>query len=246
MKQFQVVQDRIEFLDNRFYKTSSGAFVPSVTTILEAYPKDASYFQWIKSVGSDADTIRDEAGKRGTTVHELTERYDMGYEVSCVDEQGRPQYKMLEWAMFERYVDFTNEFKPNVELMELHMASEKLGYAGTLDRVITIDGKTYLVDIKTSNSIYPSYWLQLAAYRELLGDLKKIDGVAILWLNAKTRTRGKKGDIQGVGWQMVIREDSTQDLKLFNNTFELWKALNEDIKPRVLSYSLKHQKNEGI
>ena len=244
MKQFQVVQDRIEFLDNRFYKTSSGAFVPSVTTILEAYPKDASYFQWIKSVGSDADTIRDEAGKRGTIVHELTERYDMGYEVSCVDEQGRPQYKMLEWAMFERYVDFTNEFKPNVELMELHMASEKLGYAGTLDRVITIDGKTYLVDIKTSNSIYPSYWLQLAAYRELLGDLKKIDGVAILWLNAKTRTRGKKGDIQGVGWQMVIREDSTQDLKLFNNTFELWKALNEDIKPRVLSYNLKHQKND--
>ena len=124
------------------------------------------------------------------------------------------------------------------------MASEKLGYAGTLDRVITIDGKTYLVDIKTSNSIYPSYWLQLAAYRELLGDLHKIDGVAILWLNAKTRTRGKKGDIQGVGWQMVIREDSTQDLKLFNNTFELWKALNEDIKPRVLSYNLKHQKND--
>ena len=244
MKQFQVVQDRIEFLDNRFYKTSSGAFVPSVTTILEAYPKDASYFQWIKSVGSDADTIRDEAGKRGTIVHELTERYDMGYEISCVDEQGRPQYKMLEWAMFERYVDFTNEFKPNVELMELHMASEKLGYAGTLDRVITMDGKTYLVDIKTSNSIYPSYWLQLAAYRELLGDLHKIDGVAILWLNAKTRTRGKKGDIQGVGWQMVIREDSTQDLKLFNNTFELWKALNEDIKPRVLSYNLKHQKND--
>ena len=244
MKQFQLVNDRIEFLDNRFYKTSSGNFVPSVTTILEAYPKDASYFKWIKEVGSDADTIRDEAGKRGTIVHELTERYDMGYEISCVDEQGRPQYKMLEWAMFERYVDFTNEFKPNVELMELHMASEKLGYAGTLDRVIKLNGKNYLVDIKTSNSIYPSYWLQLAAYRELLGDICKIDGVAILWLNAKTRTRGKKGDVQGVGWQFISKEDSTQDLKLFNNTFELWKALNEDIKPRVLSYNLKHQKND--
>ena len=73
MKQFQLVNDRIEFLDNRFYKTSSGNFVPSVTTILEAYPKDASYFKWIKEVGSDADTIRDEAGKRGTIVHELTE-----------------------------------------------------------------------------------------------------------------------------------------------------------------------------
>ncbi|MFN9898091.1 MAG: hypothetical protein ACK55Z_04690, partial [bacterium] len=80
--------------------------MPSVTTILEAYPKDASYFKWLKDVGSDADTIRDEAGRRGSIVHELTEQYDSGIECSFISEQGFPKYKMLEWSMFERYVDF--------------------------------------------------------------------------------------------------------------------------------------------
>jgi hypothetical protein len=74
---------RIEFLDNRFYLTEDG-YVPSVTTILEAFPKTAEYYQWLKRVGEDADTIRDEAGRRGSVVHELTEQYDMGNEVSFI------------------------------------------------------------------------------------------------------------------------------------------------------------------
>ena len=34
---------QLTFLDGRYYWTEDGQFVPSVTTILEAYPKDASY-----------------------------------------------------------------------------------------------------------------------------------------------------------------------------------------------------------
>ena len=64
---------QLTMLDARFYY-AEGNFYPSVTTILEAYPKDAAYFKWIKEVGSDADVIRDEAGRRGSVVHELTER----------------------------------------------------------------------------------------------------------------------------------------------------------------------------
>lgn len=245
MKHFTIDQpnNRIEFIDTRFYGTSTGGYVPSVTTILEAYPKDASYFQWLKQVGSDADTIRDEAGKRGSIVHELTERYDSGEVVSYINEAGKPLYKLLEWSMFERYVDFSINHKPTIDLMELHMVSEQLGYAGTLDRVMQIEGKSYLIDIKTSNSIYPSYWLQLAAYRQLLAEGGvNVDGVGILWLNAKTRTRGKKGDIQGIGWQLVSKDDTANDLKLFNSTHELWKSLNEDVKPKQFSYQLNHQK----
>jgi len=83
-------------------------YLPSVTTILEAYPKDASYFKWLKDVGSDADAIRDEAGRRGSVVHELTERYDCNEEITLINDYGTPQYKMLEWSMFERYVEFFN------------------------------------------------------------------------------------------------------------------------------------------
>jgi hypothetical protein len=239
---------RIEFLDNRFYLTGDGGYVPSVTTILEAYPKDASYYKWLKDVGQDADTIRDEAGRRGSIVHELTEKYDMGEEVSFITESGGPKFKMLEWSMFERWVDFTNRYNPTIEMMECNMISSKLGFAGTLDRVIDLDGKKILLDIKTSNSIYPSYWLQLSAYAKLLkevaNDAKAIDTVGILWLNAKTRTEGKKGAVQGIGWQLVTKtiEEAEADWELFQATHKLWLAMNEDVKPKQISYQLKHKK----
>ena len=236
---------RIEFIDSRFYLLADGGYVPSVTTILEAFPKDASYFKWLKDVGGDADMIRDEAGRRGSVVHELTEQYDAGEEVTFVNQYGSPQYKMLEWSMFERYVDFCKNHNPKNEMVEAHMISKKLGFAGTIDRVIEMNGKYILMDIKTSNSIYPSYWLQLAAYNELLKETGvECDCVGILWLNAKTRTTGKNGAIQGVGWQLVSRDlkEVKKDYKLFKSTYELWKFMNEDIKPRELSYQITHKK----
>ncbi len=241
-------KNRIEFLDSRFYATPSGGYVPSVTTILECFPKGAEFYKWLKEMGGDADTIRDEAGRRGSTVHALTERYDDGEEVSYLDHNGFPAYKNIEWAMFERYVDFCTTHKPSIEMMEAHFVSEKLGFAGTLDRVVTLNGKRILLDIKTSNSVQDSYWLQLSAYYELLSeiatDVKSIDEVGILWLNAKTRTTGKGGAIQGVGWQLITKPISEvlSYWTLFQATHQLWLYMNETTKPRQLSYTLKHKK----
>jgi hypothetical protein len=237
---------QITFLDNRFYSTEDGGYVPSVTTILNAYPKDAGYFQWLKSVGEDADTIRDEAGRRGSVVHELTEKYDAGMEVKLIDDNGYIGYKLSEWSMFERYVDFCNRFDFDVLYSEYNFISQNLGFAGTVDRVININGKTILVDIKTSNAVYDSYWLQLAAYKKLLEEVygNIIDEVAILWLNAKTRTNGKDGVLQGIGWQMINRKpaDTENDWKLFLATQQLWLAQNGTMQPKKLSYSLTHKK----
>lgn len=237
--------NRLEFLDSRFYLTPEGKYVPSVTTILEAYPKDASFYKWLKEVGQDADTIRDEAGRRGSIVHNLTEKYDSGEECFFLDDNGFPQVKLGEWAMFERYVDFSTRFAPKIQMMECNMISDKLGFAGTLDRVITLNGKNILMDIKTSNNMHNSYWLQLSAYAKLLQEEgHNVDGVAILWLNAKTRTNGKKDDIQGIGWQLLTKtmEEMEESWKLFCNTHELWKSINADIKPKQLVYKLMHQK----
>lgn len=247
MKQFQIdlVKGRIEFTDARFYLSPNGSYVPSVTTILDAYPKDAAFFKWLKDVGQDADSIRDEAGKRGSNVHDLTERYDGGEEVSFLNHNGYPTYKMSEWSMFERYVEFTQTINPIVEMSEIHMISDKLGFAGTLDRIVEINGKKILLDIKTSNSIQPTHWLQLSAYNELIKQNGvKVDQVAILWLNAKTRTEGKKGAIQGKGWQLITKDikEVKADWQVFQTTYNLWKAINNEIKPRNLSYQLKHKK----
>lgn len=236
-------KEQITFLDSRFYRTESGKFIPSVTTVLDAYPKGAVYFQWIKSVGEDADEIRDDAGRRGSRVHALTERYDAGEEIKLFDEFGNINMKLNEWSMFERYVEFRNRYPFEISLLEQTIISEELGIAGTLDRVITLpSGEKMLFDIKTSNAIYPSYWLQLAAYKEMLSSIGvQVDSVAILWLNAKTRTEGKNGAVQGIGWQLVTKTDTAKEWKLFQATKALWLAENEDIKPRMNSYKLSYQ-----
>jgi hypothetical protein len=71
----------------------------------------------------------------------------------------------------------------------------------------------------------------------------RVNKVAILWLNAKTRTEGKKGDIQGIGWQLLTREDSSKDLELFNATHNLWAAENTTSKPKSLTYQISHKWN---
>jgi hypothetical protein len=241
--------NQLTFKDGRFYTDENGNYFPSATTLLEAYPKTAQLIMWMKEVGSKADEIRDAAGKRGSSVHQLTEDYDNGIECTLLDEYGKPRYSLEEWSMFERYVEFSVTHKPEHHLIEQTFISSGLGFAGTIDRVCTIDGKTYVLDIKTSNGIYNSYWLQLAAYRQLYdasvlhgSNMPDIDGVAILWLNAKTRTAGKKGDVQGKGWQMVSEFDTSKQWSLFQAVQQLWHAEHEGDKPKEFSYQLSHKK----
>jgi hypothetical protein len=237
--------NRITFLDSRFYFSETGVPIPSVTCILECFPKGAEYYAWLKKMGEDADSVRDEAGRRGSRVHDLTEQYDNGLQVSLIDDAENIGMSMHEWAMFERYVEFCTRFPHDNIAIEMNVVSEGLGYAGTLDRIKLINDRHVLVDIKTSNSIYDSYWLQLAAYRNLLRSVgTQVDDVAILWLNSKTRSEGKKGAIQGTGWQLCFRsaEEQTKDLSLFNHTHALWLAQNEGMVPRQVSYQLKHKK----
>ena len=237
-------KNRITFLDQRFYLTENEEFVPSVTTILQAFPKDYHFLKWLKDNGEESDVIRDAAGKRGSVVHELTEIYDSGLEVSLLSDNGNLNYRLDEFNMFERYVEFSRKHSPEIIQAEQNYVSKSLGFAGTVDRIIKLYNETILVDIKTSNSVHPTYWLQLAAYRELLRANANIevDKVAILWLNAKTRTEGRKDQIQGLGWQLVSKTDTDNDWELFKHTHALWLAQNKDITPRRLTYSLTHKK----
>jgi hypothetical protein len=270
MREFtRITKDRIEFLDSRFYQDQkTGLYLPSVTTILDCYPKGYGYYEWLKQVGEDADEIRDEAGRKGSKVHQLTEDYDDGLECCMIDENGNPLFKQIEWAMFERYVEFRDRFK-EYELIanEVHYTSPNLGYGGTLDRVfekmifpgsvIVSDKKKrksvverILLDIKTGNAIYPHYWLQQAAYAKLWNEInpdQPIDQIAILWLKSSTRTEGKTGDIQGKGWKLYFPDQPIEHYwNLFRATFALWKEENKNLVPRNLSYQLKHQINAKV
>lgn len=237
-------KNRIEFLDSRFYKHANGNFYPSVTTILDAYPKSAAFFEWLKKAGEDADEIRDEAGRKGSAVHQVCEDYDSGLECSMLNEYFKPRFKQIEWAMFERYVEFRTKFKYELVANELHYISPVLGFAGTLDRVFRVDGKLILVDIKTSNALHNHYWLQQAAYRQLWDEVneEKISQIKVLWLNAKTRTEGAAKTVQGIGWQLKEPEYGIEHYwNVFQSVYKLWQEENRTIKPRNMGYNLIHK-----
>lgn len=63
------------------------------------------------------------------------------------------------------YADFTKEHDIVYHASEPKVYSKLHKYAGTLDIDATIDGKRAILDLKTSNAIYPEVWLQTAAYR---------------------------------------------------------------------------------
>jgi hypothetical protein len=239
----------ITLTDQRFYRSGrTGNFLPSSSTILNCYPKSASFYEWLKVNGEQADEIRDEAGRDGSIIHNLTERYDKGERVSLLNTDGTVSFSTRQWSMFERYVEFSERYKPTIIMNEENLVSDNLGYGGTLDRIINLNGNTLLIDIKTSNSLHNHYWLQMASYVELVKEFHpdlKIDGIAILWLNAKTRTEGKKDQIQGKGWQMVFPDNSIDYyMKLFKHTQVLYNEENANAKPHQLTYKLEHIKND--
>jgi hypothetical protein len=243
-------KNRIEFLDSRFYQHANGNYYPSVTSILDAYPKSQAFFEWLKRTGDDADEIRDEAGRKGSNVHQLCEDYDRGFECSILDHNLNAQYKQIEWAMFERYVEFRTK-NPQYELLanELHYISPSYGFAGTLDRVFNVDGKRVLVDIKTSNAMHNHYWLQVTAYSKLWNEVNEhpIDDVAILWLNAKTRTEGAGKSVQGIGWKLNTPEYGLDHYwSVFNSVYATWREENKNLQPRNFSYQLTHKQTDLI
>lgn len=239
------IRNRIEFLDSRFYLHANGQFYPSVTTILDAYPKSYAFYEWVKKMGEDADEIRDEAGRKGSKVHQICEDYDNEVPCSMIDENLNPQFRQIEWAMFERYVEFRERHEFELLANEVHYISPALGFAGTLDRVFTKDGKRYLVDLKTSNALHNHYWLQMAAYKALWDEVnpdQKIDEIRILWLNAKTRTDGNGKTTQGQGWQLKEPDNGIEYYyNLFQSVFKVWQEENKSMKPRNASYQLVHQ-----
>lgn len=92
----------------------------------------------------------------GTVVHATTELYDL-------DELG--EYDPDIEGYFEAWKRFRFEHNPSFIAVESRVWHPEAGYAGTIDRVVDINGNRYVLDIKTSKSIYPSTAIQLAAYQ---------------------------------------------------------------------------------
>ena len=230
---------QINFLDRRVYKRSEGVYYPSVTTILQYMPKNKFFESWLKDVGHNADLIMKRAGKQGTQVHEACEKLILGEQVSWMDDYGNARYSQIVWEMILKFYEFWNTYKPELISSEEFVWSDKFKYAGTADIVCKLNDQTWLLDIKTSNSIHKSYDLQLASYAKALEESKgiKIDRTGIVWLKAHSRGPAKNGKtMQGKGWKVLEIDEIDKNFELFEMIYKLYSLENPTVEPIYNSY----------
>ena len=223
---------QVNVLDSRFYRRN-GKYYPSVTSILNYFPKNQFFHSWLKDVGHNSDIIAAKAASEGTQVHDAVEAFLNGEEVQWIDEHGTAKYNLDVWKMILRFADFWNTHKPELIATEYHLFSDEHEFAGTADLVVRLMDSLWLIDLKTSNSLHTSYDLQLSAYATAWNEThnEKITRTGILWVKANTRSEGKGGKIQGKGWELRVIDDIETNFKMFKNVQEIYKLENPDHKP---------------
>lgn len=183
-------EHEVVFKDKTHRYYVDGTAVPSVTTILSQVIAKPDLMLWPMNLAlkqleaklpditkKDLDTARfahvqrrDRGSDTGTAVHFLVEkRLNIPINQGLVDLSNVPQEVALPVMAFESWQRVT---KPKVVATEKVVYSPKLvGYAGTYDSILEIDGKTYLCDLKTSNpsksapkGAYAEHFIQLGAY----------------------------------------------------------------------------------
>lgn len=170
---------------------------------------------WFASVGRrQADAVIKNRQILGTKVHKLIERKLKGEslkeDLAALPDTAFGEEVKTDITLFDA---FNKEAKLKAESLEQHLWSNEHRYAGTADYIgkyttperFLVRGhkgrfpKSVLVigDWKTSRSIYPEYWLQLAAYVQAFYELTgiKVDGAFIVQFRfGKVKVREKNWD----------------------------------------------------
>jgi PD-(D/E)XK nuclease superfamily len=141
-----------------------GKRVPSVTTVLSRFKESGGLIHWAWTLGRDGQDYRDvkqQAADAGTCAHDMVE---CAIRQRSFNESAYPveilQPARVAFGAFQRWAEQSN-LKPH--RTEVALISRRFRFGGTIDAV-TLAGLLHLLDWKTSNSVYPDYLLQLAAY----------------------------------------------------------------------------------
>jgi len=153
--------------DQRHYDIGTEK-LPSVTTILQATQsaeKKAILAKWKQKVGeTKAESIKNEAGNRGTIMHRIIEGYITGEGHADLSDMGQAAGIMAQTI-------FKEGLKGSMEEVwgsEITLYYPGL-YAGATDLVGIYEGRESIIDFKQSNKIKKREWIddyftQLAAY----------------------------------------------------------------------------------
>jgi hypothetical protein len=109
----------------------------------------------VEALAAVPDEVRNVAAVRGTAVHALAEDVVHGADVLVPGPLA---------ARVEGYARWLDRFEPVVLLTECMVGNRSAWYAGRFDLIVRLDGVVWLLDLKTSKSVYGDTSLQCAAY----------------------------------------------------------------------------------
>lgn len=145
------------------YQLKDGTRVPGVTTILGRFKEAGGLIHWawqLGKEGKDYREVRDEAASAGTMAHEAVEAFIRGLPVKF---EGPEETVAKARKSFEAFHEWADRSQLRADKTELPLVSERYRFGGTFDAIL-VGGKRAMGDWKTSNSIYPEYLCQVAAY----------------------------------------------------------------------------------
>lgn len=235
---------QVTTIDERWYafpETSSETglpiykYVPSVTWICEHYPKGIAYFKWLANKGWDeAEALKIAAGDKGSKVHLAIANLIAGGTVKINEkiisrETGvEEELTLEEYECIISFVDWAKKVKPKFLKNEFVVINKDENYAGTVDLLCEIDGKKYLVDLKTSQYIWPSHELQVTAYLEAFPIDEQIDmELAILQLGYRMNKNKYK---------FTVIEEKWEEFKAAK---VIWANETKGVEPKQRDYPLE-------
>ena len=160
-------------MPTQVYRNSRGERVPGVTTVIGSNLgwNARALMHWAWNEGMEGRDYRDTSKKAadvGTIAHAMIEaelkKRDWRELVSIdgiTDEMiSKAENAYLAWLEWAELVNF------ELIASELSLVHDELNYGGTID-IAMIKKTRCIVDIKTSNDVYPDHKIQLAAYGQL-------------------------------------------------------------------------------
>lgn len=189
-KEMNLLLSDISFEESPYMYGSN--YVPRVTSILSDMLHEEYLMRWANYMGrikhQDHTKHTERAADIGTIVHSTIEHYLKNDNISdtCFDEiSDRFMRDSCHNAFlsFKRWWSIISQNQYRILMQEQPLVCKY--YGGTLDALIEINSRTYIVDFKTSNHFNYKYYLQTSAYRRLLyynyGII--VDGIIILRLS---------------------------------------------------------------
>ena len=153
---------------NRKYVTPNGDSYESVTSFIGRHWDKSFLVKWKAKVGEEkAEQIKNDAARRGTALHKVTESYLLNNLAELNDD---PTTK----ALFNKLKPSLDRLN-NIRLLETPLYSDKLQLAGTPDCIADYSNTLAVVDFKTSTRVKKKtqivdYFLQCACYAEMYNE----------------------------------------------------------------------------